>query len=175
MYKRQSLGRSYVLRGPPGCGKTHTLGNVVTALVASGKRVLIVAKMKTALTVLVRKVHELTAEHGAEDAGGAPLRVLQAADFCKSDGGVRSATDGKNAIAGDARLGRLVDGQQAERFWQGGEEGDEESAVRVMLRDAVEAARYGERSRSQQSGDALRIALQNARCIPAPGSRRCAA
>ena len=30
-----SLGRSYVLRGPPGCGKTHTLGNVVTALVAS--------------------------------------------------------------------------------------------------------------------------------------------
>ena len=53
---RAAAGDSFVLRGPPGCGKTQTLANIICSLVARGKRVLIVAKVRTALSVLVRKV-----------------------------------------------------------------------------------------------------------------------
>jgi hypothetical protein len=45
-------GVSFVCRGPPGCGKTSTLSNVVTALAAQGKRVLVVAKVPTWRTYL---------------------------------------------------------------------------------------------------------------------------
>ena len=38
-------GKSFVLRGPPGCGKTQTLANMVAALVAEGKTVCVVAKL----------------------------------------------------------------------------------------------------------------------------------
>ena len=47
-----------VVQGPPGTGKTHTIANVICHFLAQGKRVLVVAKSETALTVLQEKLPE---------------------------------------------------------------------------------------------------------------------
>ena len=43
--------KSFVLRGPPGCGKTQTLANMVAALVDEGKTVCVVAKLPVVKTL----------------------------------------------------------------------------------------------------------------------------
>jgi hypothetical protein len=43
---------SVVVQGPPGTGKTHTISNLVAALLAEGKRVLVTSAKGQALTVL---------------------------------------------------------------------------------------------------------------------------
>ncbi|MFV0132470.1 AAA domain-containing protein [Streptomyces sp. HMX87] len=41
-----------VVQGPPGTGKTHTIANLVSALLAQGQRVLVTSARDQALTVL---------------------------------------------------------------------------------------------------------------------------
>ena len=41
-----------VVQGPPGCGKTHTIANVICHYLAEGKRVLVTSKGESALAVL---------------------------------------------------------------------------------------------------------------------------
>ena len=45
-------GRTYVLEGPPGTGKSQTITNLLTRAVADGKRVLFVAEKRAALDVV---------------------------------------------------------------------------------------------------------------------------
>ncbi len=54
------LGRSrgVTVQGPPGTGKSHTIANLVSHLVAHGKRVLVTAHNEQALTVLRGKIPE---------------------------------------------------------------------------------------------------------------------
>lgn len=47
-----------VVQGPPGTGKTHTIANVICHYLAQGKRVLVVAKGESALSVLQEKLPE---------------------------------------------------------------------------------------------------------------------
>src|SRR5688500_1860141 len=49
-------GRTFVLEGPPGTGKSQTITNLLTHAVAAGKRVLFVAEKRAALDVVARRL-----------------------------------------------------------------------------------------------------------------------
>ena len=49
-------GRTFVLEGPPGTGKSQTITNLLTQAVAEGKRVLFVAEKRAALDVVARRL-----------------------------------------------------------------------------------------------------------------------
>lgn len=49
-------GRSFVLEGPPGTGKSQTIANLISAAMAEGKKVLFVAEKQTALNAVSKKL-----------------------------------------------------------------------------------------------------------------------
>ena len=49
-------GRSFVLEGPPGTGKSQTIANLIAASMALGKRILFVAEKQVALEVVSRRL-----------------------------------------------------------------------------------------------------------------------
>src|SRR4051794_7839507 len=51
-----TAGRTFVLEGPPGTGKSQTITNLLTRAVADGKRVLFVAEKRAALDVVARRL-----------------------------------------------------------------------------------------------------------------------
>ena len=63
-----------VVEGPPGCGKTHTIANVVCSYLARGRRVLVTSKGAPALSVLGGRlpdcVRELCVDATASEAEG---------------------------------------------------------------------------------------------------------
>lgn len=52
-------GRSLVVKGPPGTGKSQTITNVIAAAVARGKKVLFVAEKMAALEVVHRRLRQV--------------------------------------------------------------------------------------------------------------------
>jgi hypothetical protein len=52
-------GRSFVLEGPPGTGKSQTIANIIAAGMAEGKRILFVAEKQVALEAVSRKLDEI--------------------------------------------------------------------------------------------------------------------
>lgn len=52
-------GRSLVVKGPPGTGKSQTITNIIAAAVASGKKVLFVAEKMAALEVVHRRLKQV--------------------------------------------------------------------------------------------------------------------
>ncbi|WP_299038531.1 DUF3320 domain-containing protein [uncultured Pseudokineococcus sp.] len=52
-------GRTFVLEGPPGTGKSQTITNLLTRAVADGQRVLFVAEKRAALDVVSRRLHDV--------------------------------------------------------------------------------------------------------------------
>ncbi|RBY78935.1 DNA helicase [Geodermatophilus sp. TF02-6] len=51
-----AAGRTFVLEGPPGTGKSQTITNLLARAVADGKRVLFVAQKRAALDVVARRL-----------------------------------------------------------------------------------------------------------------------
>ncbi|MCU1613304.1 MAG: putative ATP-dependent helicase, partial [Frankiales bacterium] len=51
-----AAGRTFVLEGPPGTGKSQTITNLLSRAVADGKRVLFVAEKRAALDVVARRL-----------------------------------------------------------------------------------------------------------------------
>ncbi|WP_324273496.1 DUF4011 domain-containing protein [Blastococcus brunescens] len=51
-----TAGRTFVLEGPPGTGKSQTITNLLVRAVAEGKRVLFVAEKRAALDVVARRL-----------------------------------------------------------------------------------------------------------------------
>ena len=65
MYKRQSQhsaiidvknGKSLVINGPPGTGKSQTITNIVASAIAVGKKVLFVSEKAAALEVVKQRL-----------------------------------------------------------------------------------------------------------------------
>ncbi|MGY1606343.1 DUF4011 domain-containing protein [Geodermatophilus sp. SYSU D00700] len=54
-----AAGRTFVLEGPPGTGKSQTIANLVARAVAEGRRVLVVAAKRTALDVVARRLESV--------------------------------------------------------------------------------------------------------------------
>ncbi len=52
-------GRTFVLEGPPGTGKSQTIANMLARGIAEGKRILFVAEKRVALDVVARRVREI--------------------------------------------------------------------------------------------------------------------
>ena len=52
-------GRNLVVRGPPGTGKSQTISNLISTLVARGKRVLFVAEKRAAIDAVLRRLEEV--------------------------------------------------------------------------------------------------------------------
>jgi very-short-patch-repair endonuclease len=53
-----SEGRTFVLKGPPGTGKSQTIANMISHCLATGKTVLFVAEKRAALEVVYRRLQE---------------------------------------------------------------------------------------------------------------------
>lgn len=56
--ERARLGRTLVVEGPPGTGKSQTITNLLAELVSDGQRVLFVAAKRTAVDVVLRRLAE---------------------------------------------------------------------------------------------------------------------
>lgn len=52
-------GQDLVIKGPPGTGKSQTIANLVSTLVARGKRVLFVAEKRAAIDAVLRRLDEV--------------------------------------------------------------------------------------------------------------------
>ncbi|THJ66861.1 DUF4011 domain-containing protein [Arthrobacter echini] len=52
-------GKTFVLEGPPGTGKSQTITNLLTRAIADGKRVLFVAEKRAALDVVQKRLDEV--------------------------------------------------------------------------------------------------------------------
>jgi len=52
-------GRSFVLEGPPGTGKSQTIANLLAACMAAGRKVLFVAEKQVALTVVEKRLDKI--------------------------------------------------------------------------------------------------------------------
>lgn len=54
--RKAKMGESFVLQGPPGCGKSQTITNIIGELIAQNKSVLFVCEKKAALDVVYRNL-----------------------------------------------------------------------------------------------------------------------
>src|SRR6185312_11792096 len=52
-------GRTFVLEGPPGTGKSQTITNLLAHAMANGQRVLFVAEKRAALEVVAKRLNEV--------------------------------------------------------------------------------------------------------------------
>ncbi len=52
-------GRNLIIKGPPGTGKSQTISNLVSTLVARGKRVLFVAEKRAAIDAVLRRLNDV--------------------------------------------------------------------------------------------------------------------
>ena len=52
-------GESLVIQGPPGTGKSQTIANLITALMARGKRILFVAEKRAAIEAVTKRLDEV--------------------------------------------------------------------------------------------------------------------
>lgn len=66
-------GQSGVIQGPPGTGKSQTITNLITTLVATGKRVLFVAEKRAALEVVRNRLAEEKLGYLALDLHGTTM------------------------------------------------------------------------------------------------------
>ncbi len=62
---RAQTGQSMVIEGPPGTGKSQTIVNLISEMIAAGKKVLFVSEKMAALDVVARKLDEA----GLKDIG----------------------------------------------------------------------------------------------------------
>ncbi|QKT05415.1 DUF4011 domain-containing protein [Mycoplasma sp. OR1901] len=55
-------GESFILQGPPGTGKSHTITNIISELLARGKKILFVSEKKAALDVVYNNLKKIGLE-----------------------------------------------------------------------------------------------------------------
>ncbi len=105
------LGKSFVLHGPPGTGKSQTIANLIAHNLAWGRRVLFVSEKRAALEVVHRR-----------------LTALGLRPFCLE---LHSSKSGKNEV--------LAQFSEALKVVDSGPPGDWESVARAMsqLRDEL--------------------------------------
>lgn len=66
-------GSDGVIQGPPGCGKSQTIANIVATLVAQGRRVLFVAEKRAALEAVTKRLEATGLGHLSLDLHGATV------------------------------------------------------------------------------------------------------
>ena len=106
-------GRSFVLEGPPGTGKSQTIANLIAASMALGKRVLFVAEKREALDVVRDKLEAIgftpfciVMHHETATPEGVREQLRTAYDF---EGENRSDQWASDSAVIDSVSGRLAD------------------------------------------------------------------
>ncbi|MEX5718297.1 DUF4011 domain-containing protein [Geodermatophilus maliterrae] len=109
-------GRTFVLEGPPGTGKSQTITNLLTRAVAEGKRVLFVAEKRAALDVVARRLEAVgmgpfTLDLHGRGARAAEVRarVRAALDHAVAVDAQGLAADGEDLRAARRTLARYAD------------------------------------------------------------------
>ena len=74
-------GESLVIQGPPGTGKSQTIVNLVTALIARGKRVLFVAEKRAAIEAVTKRLDQVGLSDLVMDMHG---RITSRRDFART-------------------------------------------------------------------------------------------
>ena len=74
-------GESLVIQGPPGTGKSQTIANLITALVARGKRVLFVAEKRAAIEAVTKRLDQVGLSELVMDMHGG---VTSRRDFART-------------------------------------------------------------------------------------------
>ena len=74
-------GESLVIQGPPGTGKSQTIANLITALIASGKRVLFVAEKRAAIEAVTKRLDQVGLSELVMDMHGG---VASRRDFART-------------------------------------------------------------------------------------------
>ena len=92
-------GRTFVLEGPPGTGKSQTITNLLTRAVAEGKRVLFVAEKRAALDVVARRLDAVGMGMFALDLHDKGSRAVDGAGADPAGAGAR----GRRRRAGPGR------------------------------------------------------------------------
>lgn len=72
-------GRSLVIKGPPGTGKSQTIANLIASLIAAGERVLFVAEKRAAIDAVVKRLAQVGLDDlvlDAHDGAKARTRVI---------------------------------------------------------------------------------------------------
>jgi hypothetical protein len=110
-------GRSFVLEGPPGTGKSQTIANMVAACMAEGKRVLFVAEKQVALNAVSTKLEEIgldpfciTMHHESTTPESIRRQLQISLDFMGED--VTRQWDSENAVK-DSLQARLISHRDA--------------------------------------------------------------
>ncbi|MBM7808347.1 hypothetical protein JOD57_004184 [Geodermatophilus bullaregiensis] len=109
-------GRTVVVEGPPGTGKSQTIANLLTRAVAEGKRVLFVAEKRAALEVVARRLEAVgmgpfTLDLHGRGARAAEVRarVRAALDAVVAVDEQGLAADGEDLRAARRTLARYAD------------------------------------------------------------------
>ena len=74
-------GESLVIQGPPGTGKSQTIVNLITALIARGKRVLFVAEKRAAIEAVTKRLDQVGLSDLVMDMHG---RITSRRDFART-------------------------------------------------------------------------------------------
>ena len=74
-------GESLVIQGPPGTGKSQTIVNLITALIACGKRVLFVAEKRAAIEAVTKRLEQVGLSDLVMDMHG---RITSRRDFART-------------------------------------------------------------------------------------------
>lgn len=93
LIERARQERHLVIQGPPGTGKTHTIANLLSTLVAEGRRVLVTAESDRALSEVQSKLPS-----GMQALALPLLQDRQSAGLEKSVNGILERTSGKGFV-----------------------------------------------------------------------------
>ncbi|MFW3171327.1 DUF4011 domain-containing protein [Geodermatophilus sp. CPCC 206100] len=116
-----AAGRTFVLEGPPGTGKSQTITNLLTRAVADGKKVLFVAEKRAALDVVARRLDAVGMGPFALDLHDKGSRtsvvraqVKAALEHAVAADGQGLAADGEDLRSARRTLARYADRLHAE-------------------------------------------------------------
>src|SRR3954470_23672126 len=115
-----AAGRTFVLEGPPGTGKSQTITNLLTRAVAEGKRVLFVAEKRAALDVVARRLDSVGMGMFALDLHdkGSRASMVRAQIRLALEHAVGADGEGLAASAEDLRSARRALARYADRLHQ---------------------------------------------------------
>jgi hypothetical protein len=113
-----AAGRTFVLEGPPGTGKSQTITNLLTKAVAEGKRVLFVAEKRAALDVVARRLDAVGMGMFALDLHdkGSRASMVRAQIRLALEHAVAVDEEGLAADGEDLRSARRTLGRYADRL-----------------------------------------------------------
>ena len=148
-------GRTFVLEGPPGTGKSQTITNLLVRAVADGKKVLFVAEKRAALEVVQRRLEEVGLGPFAldlHDKGSRPAAV-RAQIKAALQHRVSSDSDGLHAATETLESSRRTLSRYSQRLHETNGAGLSYYSARNRLLSALESTRAMTVPGSLVSGD----------------------